>query len=82
MIFRVNGAKIFKDIQFSNKYDIGSEKAFEDIERVKGELNEFEKQLEKYNDIMKNLNYPDETAGCIKSIENSVPYETKNGINN
>ena len=64
------GPNIRKE-EFANKYDIGSEKAFEDIERVKGELNEFEKQLEKYNDIMKNLNYPDETAGCIKSIENS-----------
>ena len=64
------GPKIRKE-EFAYKYEIGYEKAFEDIDTVKKDLAKFKEKLDEYDSIMKSLNYPDETAGCIKSLENS-----------
>ena len=50
---------------------MGYERAFEDIEKKKAELDELDKKLQNYTKIMSNLGYPEETAGCIKSIDNS-----------
>ena len=50
---------------------MGYERAFEDIEKKKAELEELDKKLQNYSKIMSNLGYPEETAGCIKSIDNS-----------
>ncbi|MBO6262544.1 MAG: hypothetical protein J6N95_08120, partial [Bacilli bacterium] len=60
-----------KKENFATDYNMGYERAFEDIEKKKAELDELDKKLQNYTKIMSNLGYPEETAGCIKSIENS-----------
>ena len=60
-----------KKENFATDYNMGYELAFEDIEKKKAELDELDKKLQNYTKIMSNLGYPEETAGCIKSIENS-----------
>ena len=57
--------------EFATKYEIGYEEAFKQMQTKNNEVAEFEKELEEYTEIMKNLGYPDETAACQKSIENS-----------
>ena len=60
-----------KKENFATDYNMGYERAFEDIDKKKAELEELDKKLQNYTKIMSNLGYPEETAGCIKSIENS-----------
>ena len=60
-----------KKENFATDYNMGYERAFEDIDKKKAELDELDKKLQNYTKIMSNLGYPEETAGCIKSIENS-----------
>ncbi len=60
-----------KKENFATDYNMGYERAFEDIEKKKAELEELDKKLQNYSKIMSNLGYPEETAGCIKSIDNS-----------
>lgn len=64
------GPSIKKE-NFATQYDLGYERAFEDIEKKKKELLDLEAKCQNYTEIMTNLGYPEETAGCIKSIENS-----------
>ena len=60
-----------KKENFATDYSMGPDRAFEDIDKKKSELEELDKKLQNYTKIMSNLGYPEETAGCIKSIENS-----------
>ena len=50
---------------------MGYENAFIEIDKKKNDLAELEEKLKNYSEIISNLGYPEETAGCIKSIENS-----------
>ena len=64
-------ALTIKKEEFATNYNIGYEKAFEDINKFKEQLSKLEEELNRYNSIMDNLGYPEETQGCKKSLENS-----------
>ncbi len=57
--------------EFAQRYDIGPKKAFEEIEQVEVQIGEFQNNLDIYDKIMKNLNFPDETSSCSKTLENT-----------
>ena len=57
--------------EFAQRYDIGPKKAFEEIAQVEVQINEFQTKLDVYDRIMKNLNFPDETLICSKTLENT-----------
>lgn len=65
----IRGKEVAKD------YNIGPEKAFEEINETDGKISEFLKVLENYDRIMKDLNYPEETLACWKILD-----ATKNDI--
>ena len=47
---------------------MGYENAFIEIDKKKNYLAELEEKLKNYSEIMSNLGYPEETAGCIKKF--------------
>jgi dynein heavy chain len=57
--------------EFAQRYDIGPKKAFEEIAKVELDVQEKQAKLDIYDNIMKNLNYPEETIPCHKTLENT-----------
>lgn len=57
--------------EFSINYQMGPQKAFEEIAIVEDQIEEYQKKLEYYDKIMKNLNLPEETYSCFKTLENT-----------
>merc|ERR1711957_16375 len=57
--------------EFAQRYDIGPKKAFEEIAKVELEVQERQAKLDVYDTIMKNLNLPDETNSCHKTLDNT-----------
>jgi dynein heavy chain len=55
---------------FATNYAIGPDKAFKEIEQCEAEIDEYQKTLELYENITKNLGIPEETIPCNKSLEN------------
>ncbi|MCQ2816062.1 MAG: AAA family ATPase, partial [archaeon] len=60
-----------KSQPFAQDYNLGYQKATELLEQTQKEAMEYKQELDRYNTIMENLNYPEETAGCIKSLKNT-----------
>lgn len=60
-----------KDQPYAKDYQLGYAKATELLEETKKEYERHNEKLDEYNKIMENLNYPDETQGCIKLLQNS-----------
>lgn len=55
--------------EFAYEYKIGPQKAFEEINKVNEQIDDFQKKLDKFDYILKNLNLPDESKGPEKSLE-------------
>lgn len=63
------GSKI-RTRDFANKYENGPNRAYEEIDQVNNQINEYQKKLDEYDRIMKNLELPEETQMCFKALEN------------